>query len=694
MLAEPRRAADALIRWFHAQLARGVDREVARRGLLGAAVGLFERDLGVSLGCAWPGGAIGACEAAACDWSKFPPELIGALYEHSLATDARHAGGVHFTAHAEILDRILGPTIVAPWLTWIERSNRSPGELHARLLRYRVLDPACGSGNFLVAAYRALRAIEARLRGRGEIGARSVEPGQLLGIDRDPVAVEVARLALRIVHRQADGGATRSSAGLIVGDALFDPWPHADVIVGNPPFLDARKLTVELGRDYAARLRAAYPQIPGRADLCVYWFRRAHDGLATYVEEDPVAGRAGLVGTKTVRENYSREGGLDAIVGTGGVIVDAIASLAWPGAAAVDVAIVNWVKGPYDGPRWLQDVGGERREVAGITSALTAGVDVAGARALKIVTRSKRCFEGQQPGHPGFRLDEAQRRALAARDPRLGEVVHPYMNGVSLLTGGHAHAPVFIVDMGERSLAEAAVHPDALAHLERTVLPAWSADARREGQERGAGEHQRRVKLWWQLKRRRPEMLAAIAGLPRYVVCVRHTMRPIFEFLDRAIRPDSALTVFAFADDYSFGVLQSSMHWQWFMARCSSLSQRHRYTSETVFDAFPWPQRATAADMVRVAEEARALRAVRRAWIAGGGLRALYRQCDADPGHPLRAAHAALDAAVLRAYGFAGEVPLLAALLELNREVAALGDRAVAPGGPAALVSDDRVASV
>lgn len=644
------------------------------------AIGLFERDLGVTFAPTWPAVAI-EC-GAELDWTRVRPEVLGEFFERSLQPDERHAGGVHYTEDAEILDAVLVPTIAAPWAACVGE----PRALHARLLRYRVLDPACGAGNFLLAAYRHIKEIEARLGGSG------ASPGQLLGIDRDPLAVEVARVALQVAHVQATGETVATSVNIKCMDALVDgAWPEADVIVGNPPFLDARRIGGQYGREYVQRLRRAYPDVPGRADLCVYWFRRAHQLLKIWEREDPVAGRAGLVGTKTIRENYSRAGGLERIVAEGGVIVDAVSSRAWPGAAAVDVAIVNWVKGAYDGPRYLRDRDGVSREVAVISSSLTAGVDVAGAAALEVVTAIKKCFEGQQPGHVGFRVDAAERGRMAEGDPRIAEVVFPYLNGEALLTGRYKREAEWVVDFGERSLDEAARHGRALAHVEHAVLPAWRANALREGLERGAGEHQRRERVWWRLKRRRGEMLAAIAGLPRYIVCVRHTQRPIFVFLDPAIRPDSALTVFAFADDYSFGVLQSSVHWRWFTARCSSLSRRFRYTSETVFDAFPWPQRVSSEQMAEVARCAREMRAVRAAHEQGGDLRGLYRRCEEDAGHPLRAAHAALDEAVLRAYGFAAEHDLLAQLLALHHRVAADVD-AAAPGGPAALISGDCVA--
>ena len=125
-------------------------------------------------------------------------------------------------------------------------------------------------------------------------------------------------------------------------------WPKADVIIGNPPFLGAKRMKPELGADYVNTVRKLYPEIPGMADFCVYWFRRAHDHLPACTPDDPVAGRAGLVGTQNIRNNKSREGGLDHIVaqahGVGGIVIDAVDNQPWSGEANVHVSIANWVK--------------------------------------------------------------------------------------------------------------------------------------------------------------------------------------------------------------------------------------------------------------------------------------------------------------------------------------------------------------
>lgn len=121
-----------------------------------------------------------------------------------------------------------------------------------------------------------------------------------------------------------------------MGDALFVAWPAAEVIVGNPPFQAKNKMQAEFGAAYVRALRGRFPEVSGLADYCVYWFRRAHDAL-------PPGGRAGLVGTNTIRQNSSRAGGLAYIVASG-TIVEAVASKVWPGAAAVHVSIVSSIK--------------------------------------------------------------------------------------------------------------------------------------------------------------------------------------------------------------------------------------------------------------------------------------------------------------------------------------------------------------
>lgn len=160
--------------------------------------------------------------------------------------------------------------------------------------------------------------------------------------------------------------------------------------------------------------------------------------------------------------------------------------------------------------------------------------------------------------------------------------------------------------------------------------------------------------------------------------------------------------VFPLDDDYSFGILQSSIHWEWFVARCSTLKGDWRYTSDTVFDSFPWPQNPTKKQIEEVAKQAKALRDKRNEMIEKHhySLRQLYRIMDDTPENPVTEIQTQLDNAVRDAYGMRRDADVLQFLLDLNGKVYEKeqhGDKVQGPGLPdkikdkSELVSDDCV---
>ncbi|MEP6664119.1 MAG: DNA methyltransferase, partial [Verrucomicrobiota bacterium] len=295
-------------------------------------------------------------DAAKKDWAKVQPEIFGTLFQHSMDDDERHAFGAHYTSPADIM-KIVGPTIVEPWREQIE-SAKTLDRLHqlrTRMNDFRVLDPACGSGNFLYIAYREMKRLEARLFERMDEFKTQGQPGQMrlsflsaqnfYGMDILPFAVEIAKVTMMIARKLAIDELHITEQALpldnldknfIAADALLTPeglptqWPKADVIIGNPPFLGAKLLKPERGPDYVNTLRRAYAEVPGMADYCVYWIRKAHEHLPACTAADPVAGRAGLVGTQNIRNNQSRVGGLDHVAKTG-TIVEAVENQPWSG---------------------------------------------------------------------------------------------------------------------------------------------------------------------------------------------------------------------------------------------------------------------------------------------------------------------------------------------------------------------------
>jgi len=713
-VALTRHAVELLAGVFERLTLRRVRREVAQRFILGRVFTLFTASrqrapFAASELALTPDEQHDLAQAAALDWSRVQLPVFGALFQRSLDRGLRHAQGAHFTSEADI-QRIVLPTLVRPWRERI--AGASTGEeliaLRHQLGRLRVLDPACGSGNFLYVAYRELLRLELTLiqRLRSEFAppldlpSPRVAVRNFFGLDNDPFAVELARITMRLaptvalaeLHHDLDL-ASPDDADIREADALFIDWPAADVIVGNPPFQAKNKMQREFGPEYVRKLRDAYPAVSGMADYCVYWFRKAHDVL-------PFGGRAGLVGTNTIRQNESRVSGLGHIVESG-TITEAVASEVWSGDAAVHVSIVNWLKQPdAPGRKVLSWQSGDHPhspwhtvEVGHIGPSLSPDVDVSAASILRANVDAARCYQGQTHGHEGFLLPARAASALLTRARDNAAVLFPFLVGHDLLGRADGSPGRWVIDFGDRDLAQAGAFATPLARIQKRVLPARQAAAAEE-QRRNAEllhadprarvnrHHANFLAQWWRLSWRRSEMLAAIAPLTRFAACVRVTRRPIFEFVSTRIRPGDALVVFAFDDDYSFGLLQSSIHWQWFTARCSTLKRDYRYTSSTVFDAFPWPQRPSPAQVEQVARAAAELRRVRAATMRARGCsrRALYRTLD-EPG-PLRDAHAALDMSVRTAYGMPGAADPLRFLLALNHELAAREASGAAIVGP------------
>lgn len=202
--------------------------------------------------------------------------------------------------------------------------------------------------------------------------------------------------------------------------------------------------------------------------------------------------------------------------------------------------------------------------------------------------------------------------------------------------------------------------------------------------------HANFLKSWWQLSYPRENMISAIAGLKRYIACGRVTARPIFEFISSEIHPNDALVIFPFEDDYSFGILQSSIHWKWFANRCSTLKGDPRYTSNTVFDSFVWPQFPSLKAVNSVATAAKDLRDLRNEMKCKHeiSLRELYRSLELPGSSPIKDAQDKLDRAVRGVYGIKQSEDVLSFLLELNQEVANkedAGEAVIGPGLPSVI---------
>ena len=345
--------------------------------------GLFDDDAALPLDRAGIETALGA---ASLDWSEIDPSILGTLFERGLDPDKRSQLGAHYTDRDKIM-RIVEPVVVRPWLAeWettkaeiaaaLDRADsaksksartRNHGQAE-RLLRafleglrrFTVLDPACGSGNFLYLSLHALKDLEHRVQLEAEaLGLERsfpvVGPANVRGIELNAYAAELARVSVWIgeIQWMRRNGFNESRDPILepletieCRDAILTPegkepdWPEADVVIGNPPFLGVQRFRSMLGDAYTERLRTAYEgRVPGGADLVCFWFSKAGELVA----KGKIA-RAGLVATNSIRGGANRLV-LDRIV-EHGAIFDAWSDEPWViDGAAVRVSLVCFAPG-------------------------------------------------------------------------------------------------------------------------------------------------------------------------------------------------------------------------------------------------------------------------------------------------------------------------------------------------------------
>lgn len=621
-----------------------------------------------------------ACEY---DWHRVEPHIFGSLLQGTLGAEAQHALGAHYTHEADI-QKVIKPSIVDPWNERIDAATTHEDirRLQHELMTYVVLDPACGSGNFLYTAYRELRRIERRVHHRERElrlaeGRRVSDQGALaaffpltniVGIDIDAFAVSLARVTLWMGHKLAVDELDldektlplEDMSGIAVADALRVQWPRASVIVGNPPFHGDRNLRGLLGDDYIEWLKREFDC--GVKDHCVYWFRKAHDQLAP-------GQRAGLVGTNSISQNRARSASLNYVVEGGGVITEAVSTQDWPGEAAVDVSIVNWIKQPDQLPtRFVLD--GE--EVEGIDTALRAST-LPIADVPMLPANRGRAFQGFLPGaHYDLTVDSA-RLLIAESDADYADVVKPYLSSKDIASTITQEPTRFIVDFGQMTLEDAMRYPAALQLIRDQAKTA-----------REASRSYPRNPRWWQFLWPRPDFRRVSADLRRFIAGTATGKRILFVWCEPDWRPSNATNVFALDSDYAIGVLTSRVHTDWARGRSSTLEDRIRYTPSSAFETFPWPQ-STEAQRERIAECSRELIGLRSTLCREHeiGLTVLYNRLDDGAYSALRSAHSDLDLAVLAAYGWSSalledERLRNRALLDLNSAILA-GETPYAP---------------
>ncbi|MDP2260768.1 MAG: class I SAM-dependent DNA methyltransferase [Caulobacter sp.] len=717
--------------------------------------------------------------AAEHNWSEIDPSVFGNMFEEALkATRERAALGAHYTDREKIL-KIVDPVIVRPLTAeWeaaladilaalddrdaaeaerkavldkaadamkadpvaakageagrrkaigaaekkrsaaVGRANDILETFLSRLAAYRVLDPACGSGNFLYVALHALKDLERRALVDAEraglvVPAPRVGLACVRGIEIEDYAAELARVTLWIGDLQwnARNNYTGLSEPILSSldqienrDALLNAdgteavWPEADAIIGNPPFLGDKKMVADLGETYVETLRAAYRgRVPGGADFVCYWVEKAWRVVGGSIPGAGSNRRAGFVTTNSIRGGASRK--VLEPIADADAIMDAWADEPWAlDGAAVRVSMVSFGEGFQS--RRLEGVSADQinPDLTGAANDLT--------KACKLTENQKVAFIGTQKGGDFNVAGTVARQWLSAPQNVNGrpnsDVVRPWRNGSHLTRRWDDEWIVFFPP--GTTEGDAAQYEAPFTHVVKAVRPA------REGLRRD--NHRLN---WWLHAEARPGMLNALRGLGRFAATPRVAKHRFFTWLDRVTIPDSRLLVLATESDVQFGVVSSHLHelWSLRMASWHGVGNDPTYNAESCFETFPFPEGLTpnipAADYAddpraqAIAEAAAELNRLREAWLNPPDL--VRIEPEVVPGYPdrvlprdeaaaavlkkrtltnlyndrpawLAMAHERLDAAVAAAYGWPADLSdeaVLERLFALNQERAAAG---------------------
>ncbi len=653
-------------------------------------------------------------EACKLDWSAVEPAIFGTLFERSLDPTKRSQLGAHYTSRADI-ERVIDPVVMAPLRRRWEQVRAELDEIKVRwdaatttqtrtnrrteyikvfngfleeLSAVRILDPACGSGNFLYVAMERLLTLEKDVLTYGAnqglpLGAPSIRPSQVLGLEINEYAQELAQVVIWIGYLQWMLGngfgysepILESLDTIRLQDALLDfsggkvsetVWPKADFIVGNPPFLGGNKIRQELGSEYVDVLFDIYDErVLQFSDFCCYFFEKARAQI-----EHRNAKRAGLLATNSIRGGANRN--VLKRIKVSGDIYMAWSDEPWIlDGAAVRISIIGF----DDGSDLSRKLNGTN--VIQINPDLSSVLDL--TRASKLAENFGIGFMGFSKKGP-FDVSGAIARdwralPLNANNRPNSDVVKRWYNGKSVAGRWQDQ---WIVDFGATtSQDDAALYEIPFEYVKEHVKPLRDQNNRLAYRQR-----------WWIHAEPRPKLRASLLGLARFMATPTVARHRMFVWLDTDIVPDQQLIAFARDDDYFFGVLHSRAHEIWSLRMGTSLEDRPRYTPTTCFETFalPWAPGTEPVDdprVIAIGEAAKRLNELRENWLNPDGAseaelkkRTLTNLYNARPTW-LANAHAVLDRAVWAAYGWEDDPSettdeqILERLLELNLEQSA-----------------------
>jgi len=495
----------------------------------------------------------------------------------------------------------------------------------------RVLDPACGTANFLYVSLELMKTLEAEVLetlvqlGEAEsMGFETVDPHQFLGIELNPRAAAIAELVLwlgylqqhyrsrsghpaepilKAFHNIENRDAVLTWDGYPVTtvvekdgvrvetypNARRPEWPEAEFIVGNPPFLGkGAAMRGPLGDNYVDALRSANPGVHDGSDFVMYWWGRSADII---LSKGSKLRRFGLVTTNSISQTFNRRIIDKYLKGKKSVsLIYAVPDQPWTkatrDAAAVRISMTVAEVGKKAGTlaKLSSEIGLETEEPVlefffsegKIHPDLSVGPNISGSKALK--SNEGLASMGPALGSRGFVIDKNQKSYL---DRTLNEfeksAIFPLRNGDDLLyTPRGIFVPILSEIDSEEELRQRAPHLYQI--LREGVYPARSVD-----------RDPRLRKYWWKFRRANDDYFGLKSGLRRYAATVETAKHRIFFFVSGGVLVEHGNIAFGTDDAYLLSVMTSKIHVKWSLASGGTLEDRPRYNKVRTFDPFPFP---------------------------------------------------------------------------------------------------------
>lgn len=623
---------------------------------------------------------------AACglDWGGISPAIFGSLFQGVMDPEERRELGAHYTSETNIL-KLIGPLFLDEMREELRRAgtNRAAlGRFHDRLAAFRLLDPACGCGNFLVVAYRELRRLEIevirRLQGAQRVldvaALIRVDVDQCFGIEIEEFPAEIAQTALWLADHQMNLEVaaafgeyfTRlpltSRPHVLHGNALTLDWAAAwgedqpelfDVILGNPPFVGKQYQSAGQKKDLKAVLHGI--KGAGVLDFVTGWFVKA----ARYMDAHPEA-RTAFVSTNSISQGEQVGVLWNELMGMHECQLHfAHRTFSWTneasGKAAVHVVIKGF--GPQDvTPKRLfdyEDLRGEptERVVSNINPYLVEAADVVVLKRRTPICDVPPVLFGSMPNDGGhLLLSPEERDALLAVEPGAEPYVRRFIGSWE-----------FLNDKARYCLWLNDVPPQVLRQLPRV-------QARVEGVNKARVESSRATTRDLAAT---PTLFGEIRQPDTAYILIPGVSSERRDYLPMGLLPSEVVAsnlvyVMPNATPYHFGVLSSVMHMTWMRYTAGRLKSDYRYSASLVYNTFPWPESPSETARQSVAAAGAAVLAARAPFLAAGSTLAdLYDPLAMPPA--LVRAHRALDRAVDRAYRpqpFASEAGRVAFLFD------------------------------